>query len=121
MTIKPFVLHVVDLLSREYEPLRPRRMFGGHGIYHGDLMFALVGDNIVYVKTDDISRSDFLAAGLPQFPSSCTGGEQPALAYFAIPPEALEDPDVLKLWAIKGYEAARRDAEAIRWKRRGKN
>ena len=34
-------------------------MFGGVGIYAGDLFFALIDDDTLYFKVDDSNRSDF--------------------------------------------------------------
>jgi DNA transformation protein len=117
MHINPFVQHVLDLLI-DYDPVRARRMFGGHGIYHGDLMFVLVANKSIYIKTDDLTRPDFIACELAPFSSDCTGGNQPALSYYAVPKEAYDDREVMRIWAKKGYEAAKRDAEVQRWKRR---
>ena len=61
--VSEFVTHVVDML----EPLGPvsaRRMFGGYGIYLDGMMFALVADDILYLKVDGESRSEFTAVGL---------------------------------------------------------
>jgi DNA transformation protein len=38
-------------------------MFGGYGIYHQDLMFGLVADNTLYLKTDAESAPYFSAVG----------------------------------------------------------
>lgn len=42
--------------------VRPKRMFGGHGLFLDGLMFALVADDMLYFKTDDRNRADFEAA-----------------------------------------------------------
>lgn len=36
--------------------IRSRRMFGGHGIYRDDLMFAIVADDVLYLKAEDKSE-----------------------------------------------------------------
>jgi DNA transformation protein len=48
-------------------PVRTRRMFGGVGIYSGDLFFALIDDDVLYFKADDENRPDFQAAGMEPF------------------------------------------------------
>jgi len=37
-------------------------MFGGVGIYCGDLFFGLIDDDTLYFKVDDSNRSDFTHA-----------------------------------------------------------
>ena len=44
-------------------PVRTRRMFGGHGIYAGDLMFALETGGELYLKADD--RAGFPSGRIP--------------------------------------------------------
>ena len=47
--------------------LRDRSMFGGVGIYAGDLFFALLAEDRLYMKVDDSNRADFTAAGMEPF------------------------------------------------------
>ena len=44
-----------------------RRMFGGWGVYHRGLMFALVSDDTLYLKADAELAPEFEALGLPPF------------------------------------------------------
>jgi DNA transformation protein and related proteins len=50
-------------LFRDLGPVRTRRMFGGQGIYAGDLMFALEAGGELYLKADDGTVPAFQAAG----------------------------------------------------------
>jgi len=54
-----FRTFVVDQLSRVVPHLRARAMFGGVGIYAGDLFFALIADDSLYFKVNDSNRPDF--------------------------------------------------------------
>ncbi|QPK64470.1 TfoX/Sxy family protein [Methylomonas sp. LL1] len=47
-----------------FGPVTLRMMFGGCGIYHGGLMFALVVDNTLYLKVDAESAHYFDEQGL---------------------------------------------------------
>jgi len=58
-----FAAHVTELL-RGLGRLEARPMFGGHGLYCDGAFFALVLDDVLYLKADDHSRPRFLAAGL---------------------------------------------------------
>ena len=37
-----------------------KAMFGGHGIYYGDLMFGLVADGVLYLKVAESNIKDIL-------------------------------------------------------------
>ena len=44
-----------------------RRMFGGFGVYHDGLMFALVADDVLYLKADEKSVGAFVGLGFGAF------------------------------------------------------
>lgn len=80
-------------------------MFGGVGIYSGDLFFALIADDTLYFKVDDSTRPDFVARGMGPFrPFGDDGG---TMKYYQLPEDLLEDPDALRLWAEKAVAIAR--------------
>ena len=58
-------------------PIVTRRMFGGVGIYSGDVFFAIIDNDILYLKTDDSNRADFEAAGSGPFRPSIVRGASP--------------------------------------------
>ncbi len=47
--------------------VRSRRMFGAVGLYAGDVFFAIVADNVVYLKVDEVTRGDFIDRGMGPF------------------------------------------------------
>ena len=51
----------------EFGDIRARKMFGGHGIYHNDLMIGLVADDMLYLKVDAVTVSKFRHRGMSQF------------------------------------------------------
>lgn len=53
-----FIDFARDLLA-DFEPLRVRRMLGGAGIYSGELFFAILADDTLYLKVDNGNRSGF--------------------------------------------------------------
>jgi DNA transformation protein len=55
-----FIPFVQELLE-SWGTVSARRMFGGHGLYHEGLMFAIVMDNRLYLKVDALNRPDFEA------------------------------------------------------------
>lgn len=100
-----------DLL-RGFGPIELRRMFGGQGVYRDGLMFALVVDDVVYLKADERTVADFERAGCPPF-EYVRQGEIARLAYHRMPDAALEDTGEAVRWARLAFDAALR-AQAAR-------
>ena len=101
---KEFVSYVVDLMS-SIGPVYAKGMFGGHGIYLDGLMFALVANGVLYLKSDKNTEDDYKDKGLDAFKYSKKGKEY-KMSYYRAPEEALEDGDEMNLWANKAYNVA---------------
>lgn len=104
----PFVNEYVDLVKEVLEPLgsvRIRRMFGGYGLYHHELMFGLIADSVLYLKADEECAGSFRDRGLAQF-QYMKKGKPTKLSYFAAPEEIFEEADEAILWASRAYHAA---------------
>jgi len=106
-----FVEHVVETM-RTFGPVERKAMFGGWGLYHGGLFFALVSENVLYLKVDAESREPFEARGLPAFVYESRLGEKTSMHYHQAPEEALESPEVMAEWARRSYAAALRATTA---------
>ncbi len=87
--------------------IRAKRMFGGAGIYCGHAMFALVADDILYLKVDDSNRGDFEAAGAGPF-RPFPDKSSMVMSYYEVPADVLEARERLTVWAQKALEAALR-------------
>lgn len=107
-----FVQHVLELMA-PLGPVRARAMFGGFGIYQGDIMFAIVTRDRLYIKVDKETRPDFLARGMAAF-TYFSRGRETSLQYFEAPPEALETQDEMRDWGQRGLSAALRSKKAGR-------
>ena len=81
-------------------------MFGGVGVYAGDLFFALIDDDLVYFKVDDQNRPAFETRGMGPFMPGGAGGE--VMQYYQVPEDVLEDPEELGLWLDAAVDVARR-------------
>jgi DNA transformation protein len=86
-------------------PVTARAMFGGLGLYCEGCFFALVADDTLYLKVDDVTRPAFERAGSGPFRPY--GGHQ-VMQYYEIPPEVLEDRMALREWARAAIAVARR-------------
>ena len=105
-----FIRYLRDQLRR-WGPVEIRRMFGGHGIFRGGVMFALIYNETLFLRSDDANRAAFAAAGMGPFRYR-RRGKLVALAYHQTPPDAIEDSDVLGECADLAFAAALRRAEA---------
>jgi DNA transformation protein len=101
-----FVDHVVETL-RAFGAVTVRRMFGGWGVYHDGVFFALIARDILYLKSDAGNAAQFDRQQLEPFEFE-KGGEVIVTSYRRAPDEALEDPRVMARWAKSAYGAALR-------------
>ncbi len=90
-----------------FGPVQARRMFGGYGIYHEGLMFALVADDVLYLKADEASIPAFAEQGLRPFEYE-KNGKRMKMSYYMAPEEIFDDPDQAREWAVRAFEAALR-------------
>ena len=111
----------VDYLVEQLAPLgdvSAKSMFGGFGIYHEGLMFALVAGDTLYIKVDDANRADFERANLSPFRYDRTDKTVAVMSYSAPPAAAIDDRNLLYEWARKGIKAADRAAQKKSAKKR---
>ena len=113
-----FVDHALDLLGL-VGPVQARAMFGGHGLYCRGVMFGLLDDDELFLKTDDGCRAAFEDAGCRRWVYPSRSGPMET-RYFRPPDEAHEDAERMLPWARLALEAALRKAaeKAARPRRR---
>lgn len=99
-----FVDHILDQLS-ELGEVRPKKMFGGYGLFHDDLMFGMIASDGFRLKADDMNRGDYEARGMTNHAPKNKKGSMP---YYEVPEDVLEDKATLAEWASKAFDAARR-------------
>ncbi len=97
---------VVEQLGRVLPDVRVRSMFGGVGVYGGELFFALIDNDALYFKVDDETRANFEARGMGPFRPFGDGGE--VMKYYEVPAEVIEDQDTLQAWVHDALAVARR-------------
>ena len=89
-----------------FGPVAIRRMFGGAGVYAGEVMFALIADDTLYLKADGTTAPAFEAEGMAAFTYTAKGRKPVSMSYWEVPPRLLEEPDELAIWAREAYEIA---------------
>jgi len=111
-----FRAFALEQLQRTIPNVRARSMFGGVGVYAGDLFFGLMDDDVLYFKVDDSNRSRFEERGMGPFRPYGDGGE--VMQYYEVPADVLEDIDMLSSW-VEASVAVARKARRGRSRRRG--
>ncbi len=107
MAVSPtFRAFVLDQLSRVATGVRGRAMFGGLGIYANEQFFALIDDDTLYLKVDDLTRREFEDRGMTPFQPAGAGGE--TMSYYGVPGDLLEDVEALGPWVERALAAAGR-------------
>jgi DNA transformation protein len=99
-------------IFRRLGPVQIRRMFGGQGVYKGELMFALVASDELYLKVDDESIGFFRDLGSRPFAYEMRDGRKSIMSYWLMPESALDDPDEAAQLANMALAAARRAKSA---------
>ena len=101
-----FVDYVMELFG-PFGTVGARRMFGGHGVYLDGLMFAIVSEDTLYLKADEMNRIEFEQAGCEIF-DYARKGKRATLDFFRAPEDAMESPELMLPWARTAYAAALR-------------
>ena len=109
-----YIAYVLDQL-RGVGPVTARRMFGGVGLYLDGVIFALLADDILYLKVDDSNRPYYEATDMGPF--SPYGENLRTSSYYQVPGDVLEDEERLRLWVNKASNVAMRKASASKGKK----
>ena len=105
-----FVLTFAEILA-PLGAIRIKRMFGGFGLYCDGVFFAIVADDVAYLKGDEQTRKAYDDMGMAPF--VVPSGRAQTLSYFEVPGEWIEDGDQLMAFAHMALGAAHR-ARAIK-------
>lgn len=96
---------VEEMMDAAIGPITIKRMFSGLGLFRDGVMFALVIDDTLYLKTGLGNADRFAAAGLEPFAYD-SKVRRVVTSYARAPEDALEDADILRDWARDAIQAA---------------
>lgn len=111
MAVSAAWLEAVGELFGFVPELRIKRMFGGAGVFSGELMFALAFEDDLYLRADEANRGELEALGSEPFTYQARG-EVMTLGYWRAPGEIWDDPDAARRWAGSALQAAARKRAA---------
>ena len=90
--------------------LSSRRMFGGVGLYAQGVMFRLVDDDVIYLKTDAALRESLGAEGSRSWIFTAgkgpKAGQPQETSYWSLPEAALDDAEEARQWAERALAVA---------------
>jgi DNA transformation protein len=104
----------------DFGPVTIRAMFGGAGVMRDGLMFALIDDEVLYLKADDETKAAFVAENLTQFTYMSKGGKKMEMAYWRIPERCLDDADEMAQWCRVAFGVALKAAAKKKSKTRAR-
>jgi DNA transformation protein len=82
-------------------------MFGGVGLYSGELFFGLIDDDTLFFKTNASNSTEYESRHMPRFMPPATRPMGP-MGYHQVPADIIEDAEVLVSWARKSVAVALR-------------
>jgi len=91
----------LDFVLEQLEGLKgvtSKRMFGGAGLYAGDVFFAVLDNDTLFFKVDEDTVGAYRKAGMPPF-QPYPGRPETSFGYYQVPARVLEDADELVAWA----------------------
>jgi len=105
-----FLEFVLDQLAG-LKAVVSKRMFGGIGLYRGEVFFAIIDEGRLYFVTDETTREAYTSLGMKPFRYA---PEKSLHTYFEVPVDVLEDDRALCDWARAAVAAQTRRQEKPR-------
>ena len=99
-----YLAYVLEQLSG-LGAVSSRRMFGGVGLYQGELFFGLIDDDTLFFKTGESNAAEYLARNMPRFMPPASRPLGP-MGYHEVPADIIEDSEALTAWARKAVAVA---------------
>jgi DNA transformation protein and related proteins len=98
----------LDQLRELFTPLgfvTVKKMFGGARIYADGILFALVDDDVLYLKADDATKARYETEGLKPFTYEGQTGPV-SMSYWRAPERLYDEPDDMLEWAREAIRVA---------------
>lgn len=103
-----FVEFAIEQLDR-LGGVRARSMFGGHGLYSGEMFFAVIDEGRLYFKVSGATRPHYEERGMGPFTPAPT---MVMKGYYEVPLDVLEDATELVRWAREACGVAKAKSAA---------
>ncbi len=107
-----YAQYVLDTL-KPHGSIVAKSLFGGYGFYRDGIIFAIIVEDQLYFKIDDITRGDFEAYDSQQFVYEGKSMTV-AMPYMTLPESILENRDELPLWIEKACQVSLRSKKTVK-------
>jgi DNA transformation protein len=98
---REFVLGQLEDIADLYA----KPMFGGIGLYSGDVFFGIMAGDVLYFKVDETNRAEYEQAGSRPFKPYA---DRPVtMQYYSVPTAVVEDAGAVTQWARRSIALAR--------------
>jgi DNA transformation protein len=97
----------LDLVLGQLDGLRrlvTKRMFGGVGMYADGTFFAVIDNDTLFFKVDEVLAERHRARGM--LPFAPIPGAKPMMSYYQVPVDVIEDAEELTRWAKDSIRTA---------------
>lgn len=99
--------HRFDDLFAPLGKIAVRRMFGAEGLFRDRVMFGIVYQERIYLKTGEENRQAFIAEGVGPLYYRFKNAEGVLTSYYELPDRLYDDPEELAHWARAAFAVAR--------------
>lgn len=117
MTFDPGLVEWVEEALEPVGSVTFRRMMGGAVLYLDAIVFAIVDDGEIWLKSDAVSDAIWDEAGCERFTFTGKDGRTEVMNYRRAPSEVYDDAEAMRHWAAIAVEAGRRGAAKRRPRR----
>ncbi len=95
-----FVTYLLEDVFSAIPGITAKSMFGGFGLYQHGRIFAIISDDIIYMKVNETNRSQYERYGSKPFTYTAKG-KIVSLSYWQLPDEILSDEILLSQWILQ--------------------
>ena len=99
-----FLEYVIDQLS-DINGLRPKPMFGAHGLYAGVVFFGIINNKRLYFRTNEVTSVEYERYGMKAFKPM---KDKRPMRYHEVPAEILDNRESLLEWARTAIAVAKK-------------
>ena len=118
MTVSAGFLEMVREMCAPLGHITLRKMFGGASIYCDGTLFALVDDDVLYLKANEVTKARFESEGLKPFTYAGQTGPV-SMSYWRAPERLYDEPDEMIEWAREAIHVAAKAKMSARPKMSG--
>jgi DNA transformation protein len=108
MAVDPGLIAWVEESLAPLGTVTRRAMMGGATLYLDGTIFAIVADDLLWLKADAESDAIWDAENCPRFTFQMGEGREASMNYRRAPDDVYDDADAMREWAMLGVAAGQR-------------